>query len=261
MQVGYADTVIGELIDRMQTAGIWEDAMLVIFADHGVSFLPDHPRRGPTPDTIDEIYRVPLFIKIPGQTQGGLRDDNAMLIDIMPTIVDVLGIQTDWDFPGRSLFGDDPPPAEKRVIEGPEMVLSNSLDGLLAVAQRNAAAFHFRMDWMGIAAVGEHGHLVGEPVELLGEKWRDDFEWHVEQAPAFEDINPESGYLPVLIDGHTFLPPDDNPPREVLVAVNGIIAGVGGGWQCEAEHCIFSALLAQETLRPGPNHLQLFIPR
>ncbi len=45
LQVGYADTVLGELIDRLDAQGLWDDALVVVASDHGIAFDPGvaHP--------------------------------------------------------------------------------------------------------------------------------------------------------------------------------------------------------------------------
>jgi hypothetical protein len=260
LQVGYVDRLIGELIDHLQAVGLWEDAVVVVLADHGVAFVPDHPRRGPTPETLAEIYRVPLFIKLPHQATGETRDDNAMLIDLLPTLVDVLDIEMDWVFDGRSLFGDAPPPLVKRVVEGPTGQIPAALDGLFAVARRNAASFHFRDDWLGVAAVGEHGDLVGQPVSGLDGSWQA-VDCQLDQADALAQVDFSSGYVPLLVTGRLQLPEGMPAPGEMLVGLNGLVAGLGGVLECKGGVCQFSALLAEEAFREGVNEIQFFAQR
>ncbi|MFQ5615586.1 MAG: sulfatase-like hydrolase/transferase [Anaerolineales bacterium] len=260
LQVGYVDGLIGELIDHLQAAGLWEQAVVVVIADHGVSFIPGLPRRGPTPETLANIYRVPFFIKLPGQTDGVIRDDNAMLIDLLPSLVDVLEVETDWAFEGRSLFGDTPPPPEKRVMEAPGGVIPASVESLFALARRNATDFPHREDWFGVAAVGEFGHLVGARVDELGGEWRPAPGWEIDQAAALAQVNFSSGYAPILITGRLVVPPG-TAPREALVALNGVVAGIAGGFDCRGEICQFSALLAEGALQEGVNMVEILVPQ
>jgi hypothetical protein len=257
LQVGYVDSMIGKLIDRMQATGVWDQTLVIVFADHGVSFVPDHPRRGPTPETLDEIYRVPLFIKVPGQSAGVVRDDNAMLLDVLPSLVDVLDIQTGWTFAGRSLFGDAPPPPEKRITEAPGGKIPAGLEGLFRVVSRNAAIFHQRNDWIGIASVGEHGEWVGQHVSELNVAWDDRISWTIDQQQEFGKVNFHSGYVPILVTGELVLPQDMPPPPEVIIVLNGVVAGIGGGFDCHVNTCSFSALLAEELLHDGANQLEV----
>jgi hypothetical protein len=260
MQVGYVDRLLGELIDRMQDAGIWNRSLFVVVADHGVSFLPNQTRRGPTYKNLDEIYRVPFFMKVPGQEQGVMRDDVVSLLDLMPTLVEILEIEIDWNFEGRDLLGDAPPPLGRPVVELPGDHVSTSLDGLMAVTRRNTAIFN-QVDegWLGLAAVGEYGSLVGEPASELDSEWRRDFTWTIDEASEFERVDFSSSYVPILITGRLTVPSGMPVPGEVLVAVNDVIAGVGGGFVCQGAECRFSALLAEGILQEGRNTVTAFM--
>jgi len=248
------------LIDRMQDAGIWDRSLFVIVADHGVSFQPNENRRGPTPKNLDEIYRVPFIVKVPGQEQGEMNDAVVTLLDLMPTLVDVLQIETDWTFEGRDLFGDSQSPPDRPVVDFGEPHVLASLDGLMNVVKRNTRIFNqFDEGWLGVAAVGKYGGLVGEPVSELGPQWLSDFTWRIDQSASFEQVNFSSGYVPILISGELVVPSGMSAPGDVLIAVNDVIAGVAGGFDCQETECRFSALLAEELLHEGYNPISVFM--
>jgi hypothetical protein len=48
-------------------------------------------------------------------------------------------------------------------------------------------------------------------------------------------------------------------PGEVLIAVNNVIAGVGGGFVCQQTECQFSALLTEELIHEGRNSITAFM--
>ena len=50
--------------------------LLIVTADHGVSFRAGHSRRLPDAANLSDIASVPLFIKLPGQTEGRVDDRN-----------------------------------------------------------------------------------------------------------------------------------------------------------------------------------------
>ena len=77
----------------------------MVTSDHGSNLTPpDLGRMRITDANREEAYRVPLFIKAPGQTVGEVRDDSAQVIDVVPSIVDLLDAEVDWEFDGHSLF-------------------------------------------------------------------------------------------------------------------------------------------------------------
>src|SRR5690606_1336292 len=77
MQVGAVDRMIGELVHHREQQGAWDDALVVVTSDHGVAISPPHFTRSITDATRDEVLRVPLFVKTPGQVRGETRDDPA----------------------------------------------------------------------------------------------------------------------------------------------------------------------------------------
>lgn len=261
LQVGYADSLVGELIDRMQAAGTWDDALVVVVADHGVSFRPGAPQRQPTDENVAEIYRVPLFIKAPGQRTGEVRDDNARLIDVLPTTVDALDLETDWEFDGRSLLGDSEEPEDKEVFgDDGRTTIPKGLDDVLAVVERNDRRFGRDPGWRGVFAIGNRGGAVGSEVADLPTTGTTDLEWSIDQEDALAAVDPDSGFVPLLVSGRLVGPPGTELPDAVLIAVNGTVAGVGGGYRVAGDTTTFNALLAETALRPGANDLALLVP-
>ena len=104
LQVGYADKVIGRLLEKLKASGIYDEALLIVTADHGISFLPGERARGYTQFNYPDILSVPLFIKLPQQKKGSLRIEPVKVIDILPTIADTLGLEIPWPIDGRNPF-------------------------------------------------------------------------------------------------------------------------------------------------------------
>ena len=111
LQVGYLDVLIGDLIDRLEEAGLYDQALVVLTSDHGITFQAGAPARGlgpapVEPSTMHDLAWVPLIVKAPGQTEGVVDDRNALNIDVVPTIADLLDIEIPWEVDGRSLAGE-----------------------------------------------------------------------------------------------------------------------------------------------------------
>jgi hypothetical protein len=100
-QVRFTDRLIGELRSYMERRGIWDKALVMLVADHGVAFVPGASRRFVELANFAEVASVPLFVKTPGQRRGGRSDELAQTVDVLPTIGDVLG--TSWKAEGQSL--------------------------------------------------------------------------------------------------------------------------------------------------------------
>ncbi|MCB1015822.1 MAG: sulfatase-like hydrolase/transferase [Acidimicrobiales bacterium] len=263
LQVGYADAVLGRLLDRLEAQGRFDDALVAVVADHGAAFVPGAPMREPSGTNDDEVFRVPLFVKAPGQATGVVDDRPAQTVDLLPTIVDLLGVETSWAFDGVPLRPDGrrPDPVVVVPTSPSPQPFPREVEPLLALARRNARRFPDTGDWRGVFAVGPHGDLVGRPASALSlgtERAR--WTWSSPDLAALADVDRDGPFLPLQLGGTVAGGHGTPPPAEVLLAVDGTIAGVGdvradgtGGWA-------FVALVDPAVLRDGANALDLYVP-
>jgi len=110
LQVGYLDRLVGQLVDRLQETGLYDQTAVVVTSDHGAAFVPGQSHRGLEGEVLDrslypDILYVPLIVKAPQIEPGTVSDDNVASIDVLPTIADVLGLSVPWEVDGRSLLG------------------------------------------------------------------------------------------------------------------------------------------------------------
>ena len=104
-EVANADAVVGRLFDRLRSLGVYDDAVVILTSDHGEG-LGDHgdPEHGPL--LYREVLQIPLVVKLPrNQRAGEVVDAPAQLIDLYPTVLDVLGLELPNALPGASLLG------------------------------------------------------------------------------------------------------------------------------------------------------------
>jgi hypothetical protein len=117
LQLGYADRVLGRLIARLRSTGLYDRAVLVVTADHGVSFRAGQKRRPLSSANLQDIAYVPLFVKLPEQRRGRVVPKPARTIDIVPTLADALGIPIPWHVDGRSLLHPEGPARDVILIK------------------------------------------------------------------------------------------------------------------------------------------------
>lgn len=103
LQVGFVDTLLGNLLKQLRTQGLYDQSLIVITADHGASFWTKTSRRSAAGPYPGDVTRVPLFMKVPYQRMGYRSDRPVRTIDILPTITDILGIELPWPVDGSSL--------------------------------------------------------------------------------------------------------------------------------------------------------------
>jgi hypothetical protein len=249
MQVGAIDVVIGDLVERLRELPSWENTVLVVTADHGYSLTPPDVGRKVTERNADEVYRVPLFIKAPGQVAGDVVDDTAMTIDVLPSIVDLLDARVDWQFDGHSLYDGSERHTAPRA--------SPDAGAALAIAAARAESFHGD-DWIGLAAVGPEGDLVGRDVDELTVGPASELTATLDQADLLEQLPTADGTAPFVLTGTvTGQATSAGEPGDLLVAVNGVLAGVVGDFQGSAGRWTFTGYVADDY-RSGQNEIDLY---
>lgn len=262
LQVGFADALLGRLLDRFEAAGTLDSATIVVVADHGMAFEAGGRARDPGATNVQEIYRVPLFIKAPGQTPGDGRVSgrNALLVDVLPTVMDLLGIEppADAEFDGQSLVdpGFDREADDKPVFygAGPQTVPGDFAD-LQAVALRNAG-YVGDGGWVELLQVGPAGRLVNRRVADVPRSRPLVGAWEIDQGDQLEEIT-DPAQLPIAVTGRIEVGDDVHLPNQVLIAVDGILAGIG---DLDRDDGQFAALLDERRLTVGPHEVDLYLP-
>lgn len=102
--IRWADIQIRRLTEKLVELNAWNSCALAITADHGEEFL-DHGGRFHAPLKLtEELVRVPLLLRVPGFAKPGRANQPLSLIDLAPTLLDVLDVPTPFDFRGRSCW-------------------------------------------------------------------------------------------------------------------------------------------------------------
>ena len=109
-EVKYTDACIGEFLDYLDKKGLLEESLIIITGDHGHAFM-EHKRFGHAYDILyNEVLHVPLIIY--GLSLREKINSPVQLLDIPPTIVDLLKLKKPRSFMGKSLLdiikGDQP---------------------------------------------------------------------------------------------------------------------------------------------------------
>jgi hypothetical protein len=140
LQMQAVDELLGRLFDRLRDAGMYDDALIVVTADHGEAFVPEEPIRPMSEGQFDRIMWTPLIVKEPGMASGtgdagsddagdddagndgpaessaaednvvddsvvddSVIDDNVLSVDVLPMIAEQLGIdlaEIGWEVDG-----------------------------------------------------------------------------------------------------------------------------------------------------------------
>lgn len=258
LQVQYIDSEIASLLDRLNSENMLDDTMIVVAADHGITFEPgQHFRASRASDGTSgtsqaraDVFSVPLFIKYPNQTEGVVDERQAGTVDVVPTVADALGIvlPDDWTFAGRSLKADAAPRPTPSADERRRSPLVASLDR-----------------WFGTGG-GEHDvYAVGPYGDLVGERAPSDDVAPLPDASAEHiDVADYEGRgkvglgtdVPALyvaeIDGVS-------TGSWIAVAVDGRIAGLGPVFDDRDGRRVVEAMLDPSLLNDGSPNPQPYL--
>ncbi len=260
LQIAYVDTLLGQLISTMKAADIYQDGLLIVVADHGISYQQGLPTRYPMKENFAEIAFVPMFIKYPSQVQAKEVDSNAETIDILPTIVDVLDTKVSWKFDGTSLLDESARQEHKTLLVKSKDLLIYQREEYLAAKQkaieRNISRFSLDNPRSDLFHFEPGLDLVGTKIDDLV-KERIPCSIYSKMIEDLGRINLLNNFLPTEINGAVNCPDSDFEQMLVVVGVNGVISAVTKPYLYE-EEVLFSVILSDEVFKDGTNEIELF---
>ena len=104
-EINYVDSYVGELIQKFE---LDKKTLLIITSDHGEQFL-EHGRIGHSLSLHQEEIHVPLIIQLPGASEMVRIENQASLLDIVPTILHILDTDLPEQTIGKVLLKDKSP--------------------------------------------------------------------------------------------------------------------------------------------------------
>jgi hypothetical protein len=259
LQLAYTDRLVGEVIQRLKDQGLYDKALVVMTADHGISFTPGQAQRTLEDRNAHELMWVPLFIKAPQQRSGKVDDRNWEQVDLVPTIADILEVKVPWQVDGVSGLGPERSrrvkyffgkPGQRAEVDGPRN-LALALRGVTDRVGRPEDGV------AGLFEVGPYADLVGRKPEAVGVAGGSGLQARLYDPENLRDVSPEGGTVPALVSGAlTGSAPDG--PVPLAVAVNGTIGAVGLTFTQKDTPQTFAAVVPDSLFQPGGNRVQLY---
>ncbi|MGE0455315.1 MAG: sulfatase-like hydrolase/transferase [Vicinamibacteria bacterium] len=170
-EVAYVDGLVGRLLDFLRRRGLYESTLIVVTADHGEG-LGEHGEPDHGVFLYESTLRVPLLVRAPGGGPGRV-DALVRDVDVMPTILDWLGLAP-------------PPPADGRSFAS--LLRGGSAEPRTAVALSDYARDHY--GWSPLAALRDERYkYVAAPEPELYDLGQDPGETRnlaAERAPLAE---------------------------------------------------------------------------
>jgi hypothetical protein len=274
LQLGYTDRVVGQVIAKLRRLGIYDDAMVVVVADHGESFLPEKAtpagpfvpghlgyRRAVNRRNLADISSIPMFIKYPkGHGPSGTDNRVVRSVDVFPTILGRLGIEPPR-IDGRDMNGDG--------YRGNRSVrVATTFDGIVRMGVRSwererdvSLSRRLRLFGSGSRSAykaGPRPDMVGRPVA--------DFDFSptpvdpvratVDGAERFRNVNPVSPVCLCQIGGR--IEGADPAGMKLAVAINGRIAAIGVGFADRGKKKLnWAVMVPPSAYHDGANTVQV----
>jgi hypothetical protein len=269
LQLAFADRMLGEALATMRERGLLDQAVVVVTADHGISFAPGTAARIIGRGNDPWIMWVPLFIKEPGQTKGRIDDRNWEHVDLLPTLADYAGVRLPWPVDGRSALRGEP--------------RTDSSKHFVAVREHGKAKQFTFAGPPDLAAVLKGGRLPPHPevrpqigaepgrgldrlvprADLVGKALADlrvsdgGPTLTVDKLGAFRDVHPDrGGKVPAYVQGT--VPAGVAPGTLLALAVNGRVGTVARvAPEGAAGTLRFAGMLPGSLFTAGPNRLEV----
>jgi hypothetical protein len=276
LQLEYTDTLVRALLQRLRATGLYDKALIVITADHGISFRvkksPAEPyrvgqigwRRDMTKRNAHDVAFVPLFVKKPGQHDAKIDDGWVRTLDILPTILrQAQAKKVPRAVAGRVLGERDKSPQELELLTNRAGLLELARATLVrkrdATVAERARRFGTGADVDRLFAIGPNAGLIGRTITSFpadGDA-EDPPRARFWGARRFIDVDLQGRRVPANVLG--WLDGTDSGGRDLAVAVNGRIAAAGRSFKpIGSTGMEFSLMVPQSAFRQGFNDVRLY---
>jgi|GEM_PF-2065930 len=264
LQVGYTDRLVGRIVARLKEQGLYDDALVVFTADHGVSFRPGDKRRDRSDTNLGDIMPVPLLIKPPHHRAAIVDDHVVRTVDILPTMAQALGTALTWSTQGRSALDPEFPGIEtvahqekSSFVEiDPGTVLDQRRASLQIKEQRFGRRPGTESLYMPLRGMQLWGHPVSQSLPRRG-----GVEVSMLRPSPWLAPDPETGYSPVEFVGFEMGASTLPPHCDYLIAVDGRIRAATRPYQ-RAENATvatISAMLPEAHLSAGEHLVEVYV--
>ncbi len=209
-----------------------------------------------------DIISVPLIIKAPGQKEGVLSDRNVESMDILPTLVEMLGIETEWPLDGQSALDTEAPERSEKIVyndDGEKFSFDPRLEARWKSLDRKLALFaaaNGELSEQDLYRIGPHAELVGERTDALVQG-KSDLTVEIDGSHLFRQVDLESSFLLSRISGRVVGSQGSRIGRTLAIGVNGTVGAVTRTSHLDGD-TVFSDLVPETSFRDGSNRIRIY---
>ncbi len=256
VQTGFADNILGQMRRKLESIGLWDKAMVIVTADHGISFEGNGvPQRQADKRAMGEVANPPLFIKYPGQKKGVVSRKHSMTLDIVPTIAQAVGVKDPYETDGVPLQGQVP---------DRDVTITDPLGNLFTtdlgtmVRQRNAAIdrANQRLGTGPFYTLGPAPQLIGRKVAPVPPGTHDALLDEPDQGKGYD---PGEDLIPMFITGtwNGVVPAAPKRAPIFAIAVNGVIQATARPFNFDGQ-VHWGGLVNPRSIHPGKNQIGIY---
>ena len=130
------DIQIGKVLDKLEAMGELDNTYIIYTSDHGMS-IGRHGLMGKQ-NLYEHTWRVPFIVKGPGIEAGKRVEGNIYLLDILPTLCDLVGIEIPKTVQGKSF---------KPILNGEKNSIRDVMYGVYAGGTKPGMRTVKKGDW------------------------------------------------------------------------------------------------------------------
>jgi hypothetical protein len=224
LQVGAIDALLKKAFDRIRELNQFDEATIVVLADHGSAFIPNLSRRLAHDANIPDIAAIPLFIKYPKQKTGTIDNRHASNVDVLATLLDVFDIKSNKSMPNYSLIAEkqrDKPPSlfQQGWVK---LTMPDNYDALFNEHLSHKNEMFSKKGWSGVYRPKDSNQFINLAVSQLDVTATFSDAIHISNKNLFTRISKTSQYVPAYY--RLNISKDlKYKPKEILLAINNKI--------------------------------------
>jgi hypothetical protein len=267
LQLAYTDRLLGRLLERLHSTGVYDPALVILTSDHGASFWPGDSFRKPAKlEHPEDLLSVPLFIKLPHQRDAAVDDRFAESVDLLPTIADAVGATIPWTTDGCSLLQTGCPARATRrlyietLYRVPQLMhFERDIVRRDATLRRKLELFGSDNRTSGLIHAGFGAEVVNRPVDSFPRQPGVAGAVHLSAAMRRVLAGRVPGKVPARIVGQLELAEPGPGVAQVAVAIDGIIRSVVPAPHDGVKGPRVAALLPPDSIPASIDALALYL--
>lgn len=274
LQVQYVDSMVGEFVARLKELEIYDESLIVIVADHGVSYREINPRRdrfsvengqqsfGNTEKAMD-ILKVPVLMKLPHQEEGVIIDEKFETVDIMPTLLETLGVDVKNAYDGRAFFHPDYSKIDEYHLlsSNNNSSIKHKLDILSEDYDVSRKYDLFDTNHAFSVKSPVYTDLVGRPVSDIHISDDREVAVEIDNYEQYLNVDLSSDYIPSLVGGLVYSDSKLEQPLKLAVVVNGKVEALTQTVDLDKQPGIFRffTMVPESAFGEGYNAVDVYI--